>query len=347
VNTREEGKEGGREYNPIEHTDCGYALASSPCVDLHPLIRHHPSITWSYGHICFRVCFRNADHAFCKIVAQQPTTQPTTAKPAPPKPKLFFCRNSAKHAKAIWKTAQESDSGKDETCREAVQRVKTYWEVFQQEVDSKDGKRLFSKCCDAKRTPPKGKRYTLVKRKIKRKILKAKASVDIDFTDAKNKDKKEKFERVYIKRAQAESGIFAYKKKKSSRRRRLSGATTGTDVTVDLQFASDTAAEAGKTVVIATGFASQVASDLKKEGVQTTLTNTGATLATVEEDVVEEVLADATTAATTTAATTTAAPSKGSTTPALRTSTAPLLSAATHVLASPFVLCVVALVAIA
>merc|ERR1712144_41918 len=130
------------------------------------------------------------------------------------------------------KTAEESDSQKEETCGEVLQQVKTYWEAFQHELDSPNAKRLFNKCCDPKRTPPKGKRYTLIKRKIKRKIVKAKTSVNIDFTDAKNKDKKEKFERVYIKRAKAKSGTFAYKKKvKSSRRRRLSGASAGTDVT--------------------------------------------------------------------------------------------------------------------
>merc|ERR1712227_667563 len=134
-------------------------------------------------------------------------------------------------------TAEESDSQKEEKCGEVLQQMKTYYEAFQHELDSPNAKRFFNKCCDAKPTPPKGKRYKLIKRKIKRKIVKAKTSVNIDFTDAKNKDKKEKFERVYIKRAKAKSGTFAYKKKgKSSRRRHLSGASAGSDVTVDLEY---------------------------------------------------------------------------------------------------------------
>merc|ERR1711959_37500 len=260
----------------------------------------------------------NPDHTFCNLAVPKPAV-----KPAPPTPKLFYCRNSAKHVKAVWKTAEESDSHKEETCGEAIQHVKTYWEAFQRELDSPNAKRLFNKCCDAKRTPPKGKRYTLIKRKIKRKIVKAKTSVNIDFTDAKNKDKREKFERVYIKRAKAKSGTFAYKKKdKSSRRRQLSGASAGTDVTVDLEYENDTEAEAGKTAVKATDFADNVGKDLKNEGVETTLTHTSATIETVENEVVEEVLEDAPTTTTTAPATTTAAPTT-TTTAATATTAAP------------------------
>merc|ERR1712188_82866 len=97
--------------------------------------------------------------------------------------------------------------------------------------------------------------------KIKRKIVKAKTSVNIDFTDAKNKVK-------------------------SSRRRHLSGTSAGTDVTVDLEYENDTEAEAGKTAVKATDFADNVGKDLKNEGVETTLTDTSATIETVEKEVV-------------------------------------------------------------
>merc|ERR1711988_1565598 len=265
----------------------------------------------------------NPDHAFCNLAVPKPT-----AKPALPTPKLFYCRNSAKHVKAVWKTAEESDSQKEETCGEVLQQVKTYWEAFQHELDSPNAKRFFNKCCDAKRTPPKGKRYKLIKRKIKRKIVKAKTSVNIDFTDAKNKDKKEKFERVYIKRAKAKSGTFAYKKKgKSSRRRHLSGASAGSDVTVDLEYENDTEAEAGNAAVKATDFAKNVGQDLKDEGVETTLTGTSAAIETVEDEVVEEVLEDAPTTTTTAAAGTTTA-AGGITTAAAGTTTAPATTAA-------------------
>merc|ERR1712110_1336324 len=91
----------------------------------------------------------NPDHAFCKLAVPKPT-----AKPGSPAPKLFYCHNSAKHAESIWKTAEESDSQKEETCSEALRAVKKYWEAIQHEVDSPDGKRFYSKCCDARRTPP-------------------------------------------------------------------------------------------------------------------------------------------------------------------------------------------------
>merc|ERR1711977_665795 len=83
---------------------------------------------------------------------------------------------------------------------------------------------------------------------------------------------------------------FAYKKKGDSSRRRLA---QGTDVTATLEYDNDTAAEAGKSVVAAKGFASGLKEDLKKEGVDTTVTETIASIETVEEEVVEEFLADA------------------------------------------------------
>ena len=121
--------------------------------------------------------------------------------------------------------------------------------------------------------------------------MKAETTVSIDLTKAENKDKKDKFESVYIKRAKAKTtSKFAYKKKGDSSRRRLA---QGTHVTVTLEYDTDTAAEAGKSVVAATGFASGLKEDLKKEGVNTTVTETSATITTVQEEVVEEFLADA------------------------------------------------------
>merc|ERR1711959_603375 len=79
-------------------------------------------------------------------------------------------------------------------------------------------------------------------------------------------------------------------KKGDSSRRRLA---QGTDVTATLEYDNDTAAEAGKLVVAAKGFASGLKEDLKKEGVDTTVTETIASIETVEEEVVEEFLADA------------------------------------------------------
>merc|ERR1711881_514981 len=168
-------------------------------------------------------------------------------------------------------------------------------------------------------------------KKIKRKIVRAKASVNIDFTDDKNKDKKEKFERVYIKRAKAKSGIFVYKKKGKSAGRHLSdsGTSEGTDITADLTYESDTEAGAGKAAVDAIDFADEVKNDLKTEGVEATVTDTSASIETVEEEVVEEVLEDA--------------PATSETTPALRTS---LNNSDARMLGSPFVMFVMALVTI-
>merc|ERR1711959_196614 len=116
-------------------------------------------------------------------------------------------------------------------------------------------------------------------------------------------------------------------KKGDSSRRRLA---QGTDVTATLD--NDTAAEAGKSVVAAKGFASGLKEDLKKEGVDTTVTETIASIETVEEEVVEEFLADApkTTAA---AAQTTAA--AGQTTVAVKTTFA--LSMGTSMLSNPII----------
>merc|ERR1712025_576884 len=105
--------------------------------------------------------------------------------------------------------------------------------------------------------------------------------------DGKNKDAREKFERIFIKKANAKSGTFEYKAK--SRRRRLA---QGTAVSATLEFDDDAAAQAGQKAVSASTFATQVSEDLKKESVDITLTSTSAEIEETEETVVEEVLVD-------------------------------------------------------
>ena len=150
-----------------------------------------------------------------------------------------------------------------------------------------------------KRTAPKGKKYILKSKKITRKVLETKITVSLDFTDEKNKDKKEKFERVFRKRAKAKSATFVYKKKMKKRdnsRRHLASSDTppseGTEITAILRYESDLAVEAGKAVVIAKDFSSELLNDMKKEGETTfpAIFVTSANILTVEEEVVEEVL---------------------------------------------------------
>merc|ERR1711965_584222 len=154
-------------------------------------------------------------------------------------------------------------------------------------ADVGEVKQFFSTCCDAESTPPKGKKYILQQKKIKKKVVKALTTVSIDFTDGKNKDAREKFERVFIKKANAKSGTFEYKAK--SRRRRLA---QGTAVSATLEFGDDAAAQAGQQAVSASTFATQVGEDLKKESVDITLTSTSADIEETEQTVVEEVLVD-------------------------------------------------------
>merc|ERR1712032_1022404 len=150
-----------------------------------------------------------------------------------------------------------------------------------------------------KRTAPKGKKYILKRKKIRRKVLETKTTVSLDFTDEKNKDKKEKFERVYRKRAKAKSATFVYKKKMKKHddsRRQLASSDTppseGTEITAILRYESDLAVEAGKTAVIAENFSNELRDDMKKEGVPIfpAILVTSANILTVEEEVVEEVL---------------------------------------------------------
>merc|ERR1711959_103292 len=209
--------------------------------------------------------------------------------PDPVAPEFFYCHDSEKYSKVIFNRA--SADREEERCGKVISTLKEYWPVFRREADTEDYKRFFDTCCAPARKPPTGKVYQLRKKMIKRKVVKAETTVSIDLTKAENKDKKDKFESVYIKRAKAKTtSKFAYKKKGDSSRRRLA---QGTDVTATLEYDNDTAAEAGKSVVAAKGFASGLKEDLKKEGVDTTVTETIASIETVEEEVVEEFLADA------------------------------------------------------
>ena len=146
--------------------------------------------------------------------------------------------------------------------------------------------------------PPRGKVFKRVKKIVKRKIVRAKTTVGIDFTNDENKDKKVKFERVYIKRAKAKSGTFSYTRKNIvSSGRRLADiikASEGSAVSVVLEYDDDAAAEAGQLAVAAKDFASGLKEDLKKEGMETTVTETSATIETVEETKVEEMLVEST-----------------------------------------------------
>lgn len=168
--------------------------------------------------------------------------------------------------------------------------MKAYWEAVKYETDAPMIKKFFSKCCGAKRIAPTGKKYILRNKTIKRKRVKAKTTVSIDFTDEKNNEKKKKFENAYIKRAKAKSSsTFEYKKKSRRDRRHLKA---GTEVTATLEYDDDTAAEAGKTAVSAGTFSTELAKELKTEGVETSVTDTSASIETATETVVEEVLVD-------------------------------------------------------
>lgn len=210
--------------------------------------------------------------AFC-------TQEVTTPAPKLP-PAYFYCRNAAKRA--------EDAFDKDSTCGKTSEHLKTYWEVVKHELDSPDAKRFFSSCCDPERTPPKGKKYILQQKKIKKKVVKASTTVTIDFTGDKNKDAREKFERVFVRKAKAKSGKFDYKVVQS-RGRHLA---QGTAVSAILEYDSDTAAEEGQQVVSASTFATQVSDDLKQESVDIALTSTSADIEETTETVVEEVLVD-------------------------------------------------------
>merc|ERR1712187_96765 len=164
------------------------------------------------------------DDPFCAPEAPKPTPKPAPQSP----PKAFFCLNAAKHAKKVFRTAEESTSGEVELCSEVARNLKIYFDAFRHEMESPDAKKFFAKCCDVPPTPPKGKKYILKKMIIKRKRLKAKTTVNLDFLDSNNKDQRNKFEAAFIKRAKAKSGTFTYKKVAKSNRRHL---TQGTETT--------------------------------------------------------------------------------------------------------------------
>merc|ERR1712187_960177 len=164
-----------------------------------------------------------------------------------------------------------------------------YFDVFRHEMESPDAQKFFAKCCDVPPTPPKGKKYILKKKIIKRKRLKAKTTVNLDFLNSNNKDQRNKFEAAFIKRAKAKSGTFTYKKVAKSNRRHL---TQGTEVSATLEFEDDEAADAGEAAVTATNFATQVSQDLLDEGVTISLTKPSASIELADEEVVEQVLVD-------------------------------------------------------
>jgi len=231
-----------------------------------------------------------ADDPFCsKTVAKSTKPDPLALAP-----EFFYCHDSEKYSRVIFNRA--SAGGEHERCDKMVSLYKEYWPVIRREADTADFKRFFATCCAPARKPPKGKIYKLRKTMIKRKVVKAKTTVSIDLTKAENKDKKDKFESAYIKRAKAKTtSKFVYKKKGDSSRRRLA---QGTDVTVTLEYDNDTDAEAGKSVVAGIGFPAGLREDLKKQGVDTTVTETSASIATVQKEVVEEFLTDAPTTTT-------------------------------------------------
>merc|ERR1712159_906093 len=129
-------------------------------------------------------------------------------------------------------------------------------------MDSPDVVRFFSRCCGAAITPPKGKKYILKEKAIKKKVVKASTTVNIDFTNDNNKDARDKFEKVFTKKAKAKSGKFDYKHVVQSHRRRVAEGTSvvvaaapATAVLATLEFDNDAAAQAGQQAVRASSFA--------------------------------------------------------------------------------------------
>ena len=211
------------------------------------------------------------------------------ARKPTPEPKIqdvFFCRNAAKFA-----TAQLND---ETTCAAFSESIKMYWPGVKYEPDMPHSKPFFEKCCEAAPTPPKGKKYIVREKKITRKIVKASTTVNIDFSNGNNRDKRVKFEEIFKKRAKAKSATFSYAtvgRRQLEEARLLSNVQT--KVSVDLKFDDDAAAEAGQKAVSASNFATQVSGDLQKElSVTITLTETSAAIKEVEETVGEEVLVD-------------------------------------------------------
>ena len=138
-------------------------------------------------------------------------------------------------------------------------------------------------------TAPEGKIYIYQAMTIKKKVVEAKTTVSLDFTDDALKDEKESFETSFVNLAKATSANFEYNKVGLSNHRRL---TQGTEVTATLEYEDDTAAEAGANAVSAPDFATDLATDLESEGVEMNITEISATIREVEEEVMQLVLVD-------------------------------------------------------
>ena len=119
---------------------------------------------------------------------------------------------------------------------------------------------------------------------IYKQVVEAKTRVSLDFTDEKNKDAKDTFETSFVALANADAGTFEYALQTLPARRQLE---QGTDVTVLLEYANETAAKAGETVVSAPDFVNSIQKDLADAGVVMTLTNVSATVKEVVEEVTE------------------------------------------------------------
>jgi hypothetical protein len=232
----------------------------------------------------------NADAAFCREVVKP------APSPKPPIPEFFYCRDSAKYATTVFQTAEESGSG-ELLCGAILDTAKSYFEAFKYEMDAPNPVRFFSRCCGAAIKPPKGKKYILKEKSIKKKVVKASTIVNIDFTSDNNKDAREKFEKVFTQKAKAKSGKFDYRHVAQSDRRRVAVGTVEAvsakiAVSATLEYEDDATAQAGQEAVSAPSFATKVSADLKHESVDITLAATSATIEEVEEMVVEELLVD-------------------------------------------------------
>lgn len=243
-----------------------------------------------WNNMCVCVC--HVDAPFCTREVAKP------APSQPPIPEFFYCRDSAKYATTVFETAEESGNDENTSCGTVLDIAKSYFEAFKYEMDAPNPVRFFSRCCGAALTPPKGKKYILKEKAIKKKVVKASTIVNIDFTSDNNQDAREKFEKVFTQKAKAKSGKFDYRHVAQSHRRRVDeGGETSVSaakvaVSATLEYEDDATAQAGQEVVSAKSFATKVSEDLKQESVDITLTATSATIEEVEEMVVEELLVD-------------------------------------------------------
>merc|ERR1711937_37210 len=189
----------------------------------------------------------NADAPFCTREVVKPAPSPKA-----PIPEFFYCRDSAKYAAAVFQTAEESGSG-ELLCGAILDTAKSYFEAFKYEMDAPNPVRFFSRCCGPAIKPPKGKKYILKEKSIKKKVVKASTIVNIDFTSDNNKDAREKFEKVFTQKAKAKSGKFDYRHVAQSHRRLMS-VSAKVAVSATLEYEDDEAAQAGKEAVSAESF---------------------------------------------------------------------------------------------